>query len=105
MAIACRGRKEKPPTLRLGVLGKDPGDDLLSHADAHYHRRVSVSLPSSEWDRVVPLSYCHQGDRGGSPAPDGVIRTRSSAHALKGKGSSELCWSERPRRIAESKAT
>src|SRR5690606_38211723 len=62
-------RKEKPPTLRLGVLDKNPGDDLLSHADAHYHRRVCVSLPSSEWDRVVPQSYCHQGDRGGSPAP------------------------------------
>src|SRR5690606_8951056 len=60
-----RTSKEKPPTLRLGVLDKNPGDDLLSHADAHYHRRVCVSLPSSEWDRVVPQSYCHQGDRGG----------------------------------------
>ena len=35
---------------------------------AHYHRRVRVSLPSSEWDRVVPRSYCHQGDGGASPA-------------------------------------
>ena len=34
---------------------------------AHYHRRVRVSLPSSGWDRVVPRSYCHQGEGGGSP--------------------------------------
>src|SRR3546814_20023801 len=33
---------------------------------AHYHRRVRVSLPSSGWDRVVPRSYCHQGEGGGS---------------------------------------
>ena len=34
--------------------------------DAHYHRRMYVSLPSSEWDRVVPYSYSHQGEGGGS---------------------------------------
>src|SRR5690606_1715816 len=60
---------KNPQRVCWGFWGKDPGDDLLSHAAAHYHRRVSVSLPSSEWDRVVPLSYCHQGEGGGSPAP------------------------------------
>ena len=61
---------KNPQPCGLGVWGKDPGDDLLSHAAAHYHRRVCVSLPSSEWDRVVPQSYCHQGEGGGSPALD-----------------------------------
>ena len=35
------------------------------HADAHYHRRGCVSLPSSEWDRVVPQRYGRQGEGGG----------------------------------------
>ena len=48
-------------------MDKDPGDDLLSHATAHYHRRGCVSLPSSGWDRVVPQRYVHQGEGGGSP--------------------------------------
>ena len=34
--------------------------------EPHYHRRVCVSLPSSGWDRVVPHSYIHQGEGGGS---------------------------------------
>src|SRR5690606_14637879 len=50
--------KKNPQPFGWGFWIKNPGDDLLSHADAHYHRRMSVSLPSSEWDRVVPLSYC-----------------------------------------------
>lgn len=37
------------------------GDDLLSQdLSSHYHRRKRVSLPGSEWDRVVPLCYGHQ---------------------------------------------
>src|SRR5688500_3628859 len=52
---------------------------------AHYHRRVRVSLPSSEWDRVVPRSYCHQGEGGGSRVGCGRIHTRlERAHALVG---------------------
>ena len=59
--------KDKPPPLwRRGFEGKDPGDDLLLHAHAHYHRRSCVSLPSSGWDRVVPQRYVHQGEGGGS---------------------------------------
>ena len=58
--------------------------------DAHYHRRMYVSLPSSEWDRVVQYSHSHQGEGGGSPIGP-VIGRRSaiesgtdSAHALRG---------------------
>src|SRR6266403_512409 len=37
------------------------GDVLLSHGlSPYYHRGCSVSLPCSEWERVVPLRYCHQ---------------------------------------------
>ena len=53
--------------------------------DAHYHRRMYVSLPSSEWDRVVPYSYCHQGEGGGSPvgpAIDGLIQSKVGLTAL-----------------------
>src|SRR5436309_13097350 len=37
------------------------GDVLLSRGlSPHYHRGCSVSLPCSEWERVVPLRYDHQ---------------------------------------------
>ena len=40
------------------------GDVLLSHGlSPYYHRGCSVSLPCSEWERVVPLRYCHQSRR------------------------------------------
>jgi hypothetical protein len=48
---------------------------------AHYHRRMRVSLPSSGWDRVVPRSYYHQGEGGGSPL---VPEWNFGAHALIG---------------------
>ena len=53
--------------------------------DAHYHRRMYVSLPSSEWDRVVPYSYSHQGEGGGSPIGpdfDAVLRSKEGLTAL-----------------------
>jgi hypothetical protein len=41
--------------------GHIPGDDLLSQdLSSHYHWRCSVSLPGSEWDRVVPPRSGHQ---------------------------------------------
>src|SRR5258708_6224055 len=53
----------------------EPGSDLLWHAcKAHYHRRRAFSLPSSEWDRVVPARYGRQANclrltqRGSRPA-------------------------------------
>ena len=50
------------PSLMAGRCGvqKVLGDDLLSHADAHYHWRWRVSLPSSGWDRVGPRRYGRQ---------------------------------------------
>jgi hypothetical protein len=57
--VAHASGKEKPSTLTGKVLGS--GDVLLSHdLSSHYHRGCSVSLPCSEWERVVPLRYCHQ---------------------------------------------
>ena len=42
-------------------IGLITGDDLLSQdLSSHYHRRCGVSLPGSEWDRVVPPRSGHQ---------------------------------------------
>ena len=63
-----REAEEKAPDVSVGGLGWDPGSDLLSHGlRPHYHRRRASSLPSSEWDRVVPARYDRQEN--GSPAP------------------------------------
>ena len=41
-----------------------PGGYLLSRdLSSDYHRRADVSLPGSEWDRVGPSGYDHQGSR------------------------------------------
>ena len=41
-----------------------PGGYLLSRdLSSDYHRRANVSLPGSEWDRVGPSGYDHQGSR------------------------------------------
>ena len=83
--------------------------------DAHYHRRMYVSLPSSEWDRVVPYSYCHQGEGGGSRAGELAFY----AHTLSLVASERTCMQVRlwrinkdvanfcfeHRRVVESKAT
>ena len=84
-----------------GVLrDKDPGDDLLSHADAHYHRRGCVSLPSSGWDRVVPQRFCHQGEGGGSPT---VFRSlhRDVQALAEGSAYSSATLSRGGRRVNE----
>jgi hypothetical protein len=53
------GVQKKPSTLISKVLGS--GDVLLSHGlSPYYHRGCSVSLPCSEWERVVPLRDNHQ---------------------------------------------
>jgi hypothetical protein len=57
-------------------------NDLLLHADAHYHRRGCVSLPSSEWDRVVPQRYGRQGEGGGRGVPVAGTRARSRLIAI-----------------------
>src|SRR4051794_34020140 len=55
------GSKSKSPATRFQARGSCSGDVLLSHnLSPHYHRGCSVSLPCSEWERVVPLRYYHQ---------------------------------------------
>ena len=39
---------------------KKPGGNLLSHANAHYHRRSSVSQFCSGWEDVGPKCYGRQ---------------------------------------------
>lgn len=52
---------KKSARLQLLGAGHIPGDDLLSQdLSSHYHWRCSVSLPGSEWDRVVPPRSGHQ---------------------------------------------
>ena len=54
--------KSKHPSseLELGCLDGEPGDDLLSHGNPHYHRRGVVSRSCSGWEGVVPTRYGHQ---------------------------------------------
>ena len=61
--ISSQNRKKEQKRARLQLLGAGhiPGDDLLSQdLSSHYHRRCGVSLPGSEWDRVVPPRSGHQ---------------------------------------------
>ena len=66
-------RIKKSPAPDFSGAGHIPGDDLLSQdLSSHYHRRCGVSLPGSEWDRVVPPRSGHQramlGSNGGCHA-------------------------------------
>jgi hypothetical protein len=57
---APRAKKE-PASLIAEGDGQIPGGDLLSQdLSSQYHRRCGVSLPGSEWDRVVPPRSGHQ---------------------------------------------
>ena len=61
LSLIVNRLQKKSPTSLLDEIGLIPGDDLLSQGlSPHYHRRYSVSLPGSEWDRVVPLCSGHQ---------------------------------------------
>ena len=54
-------RPKKRPAPSFEEAGQIPGNDLLSRGlSPNYHRRGNVSLPGSEWDRVVPLRSGHQ---------------------------------------------
>ena len=58
---SSRRRQTKRPALLTICWALCSGDVLLSHGlSPYYHRGCSVSLPCSEWERVVPLRYCHQ---------------------------------------------
>ena len=53
--------KKEPASLIAEGDGQIPGGDLLSQdLSSQYHRRCGVSLPGSEWDRVVPPRSGHQ---------------------------------------------
>ncbi len=60
----CSAQKQTPDQLtRVGGLGKELDDDLLSHGETpHYHRRYLVSRLSSGWDQVVPRFYDRQAN-------------------------------------------
>src|SRR3984893_12639986 len=56
--------EKKHPRIVSDLRVFSSGDVLLSHdLSSHYHRGCSVSLPCSEWERVVPLRYNHQSSR------------------------------------------
>src|SRR5437868_15393342 len=62
-AASCSNRraKQKAQHIFITCWAFSSGDVLLSHdLSSHYHRGCSVSLPCSEWERVVPLRYNHQ---------------------------------------------
>ena len=57
----CHPGQKKCPASSFEEAGQIPGNDLLSRGlSPNYHRRSSVSLPGSGWDRVVPLRSGHQ---------------------------------------------
>ena len=60
--------KKNPVDVACGFLSNTLSMTYSHMLNAHYHRRMRVSLPSSVWDRVVPRSYYHQGEGGGSRA-------------------------------------
>ena len=84
------GTKKEPGTHIAVDAGQIPGGDLLSQdLSSQYHRRCSVSLPGSEWDRVVPPRSGHQR---AALVVDSSIQGRDSG-CLRHHGSSEclLC--------------
>jgi hypothetical protein len=84
-------RTKKEPGTHIAVdAGQIPGGDLLSQdLSSQYHRRCSVSLPGSEWDRVVPPRSGHQR---AALLIDFSIQGRDSG-CLRHHGSSELLCS------------
>ena len=80
--IVPSGQK-KSPASSLNEAGHRPGGDLLSQdLSSHYHRRCSVSLPGSEWDRVVPPRSGHQRRRFASQVPN--LKVPSSKPSPRG---------------------
>ena len=69
-------REPRPGFADRGSLNS--GNVLLSHnLSMHYHRGCSVSLPCSEWERVVPLRYDHQKAGEAEVSPMGEVWGRS----------------------------
>ncbi len=98
-----RRTKKNPATGVAGFWVKTLAMTYSRMLDAHYHRRVRVSLPSSEWNRVVPRSYVHQGEGGGSRVMPADCSGGMIALTLSEGGCSEA--DPNPDVIVESKAT
>ena len=78
-------KKTAPEHLRRGGLDEMPGGDLLSRGETpNYHRRWTFSLPSSEWNRVGPVRYCHQAKKVARPVDSG--RAKGLFHAMLIRG-------------------
>src|SRR6202451_2763283 len=96
-------KKKRPQYSRTGAfLHEEPGSDLLWHGlQPHYHRRRAFSLPSSEWDRVVPARYCRQANRktlcltlvAFADASDLSPKESASMHLPLGYKRLEVIWS------------
>ena len=93
-------QKQTPDQLtRVGGLGKELDDDLLSHGETpHYHRRCVVSLLSSGRDQVVPTLYGRQAiqllPRGLAAAANRVcdaVRLRIRAN-LRSVDCTQIVW-------------
>ncbi len=63
---SCPPETNKPRSCGAGFgVGFESGGVLLSRdLSSNYHRRNSVSLPCSGWERVVPLCHGHQTSGG-----------------------------------------
>src|SRR5262245_19495866 len=60
----------------------------------HYHRGCSVSLPCSEWERVVPLRYDHQKAGEAEVSPRGDVWGRSYLNFTRKSGDFERMISD-----------
>ena len=70
--MAGAQNKTAPEPVRRGGFDEMPGGDLLSRGETpNYHRRWTFSLPSSEWNRVGPVRYCHQAKKVARPVESG----------------------------------
>src|SRR5260370_33862161 len=81
---------KKSPASCFPETGRNTGDVLLSHTlEMHYHRGCSVSLPCSEWGRVVPLRYDHQKAGEAEVSPRGEVWGRSHLNFTRISGAFE----------------
>jgi hypothetical protein len=88
--IIGRRVKTRTPTAfrRSGFINS--GNVLLSrNLEMHYHRGCSVSLPCSEWGRVVPLRYYHQKAGEAEVSPRREVWGRSHLNFTRKSGAFE----------------
>ena len=95
--VLCSNRRARNAKTPLGQTqwGFSSGDVLLSRGlSPHYHRGCSVSLPCSEWERVVPLRYYHQRSEPdwGFAAPQRRQRESASLMTMSIVQFQKNCW-------------